>query len=150
MRLFPPAWSITREAVAATELGGYEIQKGRVVMINTYGMHRDPRYFADPERFDPERFTAANEQQLPKHAYLPFGGGRRVCIGNAFAMMEAKLVVATIAQKFHLALASDQLVAPACVFTLRAKYGMRMVATPRPETVAPPVGVSPAVDRPAH
>jgi cytochrome P450 len=131
MRLYPPAWSITRETVAAVELGGYPIEAGHVVIVNTYGMHRDGRYFAEPERFDPERFSADNEKNIPKYAYLPFGGGPRVCIGNAFAMMEARLIIATLLPHFHLTLAPDQKVAPQRVFTLRAKYGMRMIATER-------------------
>ena len=131
MRLYPPAWSITRETVADVEVGGYPIETKHVVIVNTYGMQRDVRYFPDPERFDPERFSAENEKTIPKYAYIPFGGGPRVCIGNAFAMMEAKLVIATIAPHFHLALAPDQQVAPQRVFTLRAKYRMRMIATER-------------------
>ena len=131
MRLYPPAWSITRETVAPVELGGYAIEPKHVVIINTYGMQRDARYFPDPDRFDPERFSPENEKNIPKYAYIPFGGGPRVCIGNAFAMMEARLIIATIAPRFRLALAPDQQVAPQRVFTLRAKYGMRMIATER-------------------
>ena len=101
------------------------------MIVNTYGMHRDARFFPDPDRFDPERFSPENEKNIPKYAYIPFGGGPRVCIGNAFAMMEARLVMATIAPHFRLALAPDQQVAPQRVFTLRAKYGMRMIATER-------------------
>jgi len=136
MRLFPPAWSVTREPIAEVELAGYRLRKGRVVLINTYGIHHDPRFFPDPDRFDPERFSAQNEKLLPRYAYLPFGGGRRICVGNAFAMMEAKLVIATIAQQFELALAPHQKVAPACVFTLRAKHGMQMLVTRRPTRAA--------------
>ncbi len=131
MRLYPPAWSVTRQTVADVTLAGYPIQPGHVVVVNTYGMHHDARFFPDPDRFDPERFRPENEKNIPKYAYIPFGGGPRVCIGNAFAMMEAKLVVATIAPHFRLALAPDQVVAPQRVFTLRAKYGMRMIATER-------------------
>ena len=131
MRLYPPAWSVTRQTIADVDIGGYHIGKGKVVVVNTYGMHLDARYFPDPERFDPERFSPENEKLIPKYAYIPFGGGPRVCIGNAFAMMEAKLIVATIAPQFRLALAPDQQVAPQRVFTLRAKYGMRMIASER-------------------
>jgi cytochrome P450 len=132
MRLYPPAWSITRQTVGDdVVISGYPVKKGSVVLLNIYGMHRDARYFPDPERFDPERFSPENEKTIPKHAYLPFGGGPRVCIGNAFAMMEAKLIVATIAPHFHLSLAPGQQVAPQRVFTLRSKYGMKMIATER-------------------
>jgi cytochrome P450 len=131
MRLYPPAWSITRESIADVELGSYPVEKGHVIILNVYGMHRDARYFPDPLRFDPERFSAENEPSIPKYAYIPFGGGPRVCIGNAFAMMEAKLILATIAPRFHFALAPGQQVAPQRVFTLRSKYGMKMIATQR-------------------
>jgi cytochrome P450 len=132
MRLYPPAWSVTRQTVGDdVVISGYPIKQGSVVILNIYGVHRDARYFPDPERFDPERFSPENEKTIPKHAYLPFGGGPRVCIGNAFAMMEARLIVATIAQQFHLSLAPGHNVEPQRVFTLRAKYGMKMVATER-------------------
>ncbi len=134
MRLYPPAWSITRQAIADVQIGGFTIPKGSVVIVNIYGMHHDARYFADPDRFDPERFRPENEKNIPKYAYIPFGGGPRVCIGNAFAMMEAKLIVATIAPHFHLALAPTQQVTPQRVFTLRAKYGMKMIAAEREKT----------------
>jgi cytochrome P450 len=131
LRLYPPAWGMTREAIADAEIGGYPIKKGSIVVLNIYGVHRDGRFFPDPDRFDPERFSPENEKNIPKYAYFPFGGGPRVCIGNAFAMMEAKLIVATLAPRFHLALAPDQVVAPQRVFVLRAKYGMRMIPTAR-------------------
>lgn len=90
MRLYPPAWGTTRETTADVEMNGFTIKAGSVVLVNMYGIQRDGRYFADPERFDPERFSAENEPKIPKYAYIPFGGGPRVCIGNAFAMMEAR------------------------------------------------------------
>ncbi|MCC6803726.1 MAG: cytochrome P450 [Anaerolineae bacterium] len=137
MRLYPPAWTLTRQTIGDVTIGGYPIGKGKVVVVNIYGMHHDARFFPDPDRFDPERFSPENEKLIPKYAYIPFGGGPRVCIGNAFAMMEAKLIVATIARRFHLALAADQQVKPERVFTLRSKYGMRMIATERVREPAP-------------
>ncbi len=131
MRLYPPAWGTTRESAVPVEMAGYTIKPGSIVLVNMYGVHRDARYFPDPERFDPERFSAENEPHITKYAYLPFGGGPRVCIGNAFAMMEAKLVLATIAPHFHFSLAPEQRVEPKRIFTLRSKYGMRMIARER-------------------
>jgi cytochrome P450 len=134
MRLYPPAWTTSRQTVEEVTINGQPIEKGKIVLLNFWSMHRDPRYFKDPETFDPERFSAERESEIPKHAYLPFGAGPRVCIGNAFAMMEARLVLATLAQRYTLLLAPDQVVQPARFFTLRPKYGMQMVIHAR-ETV---------------
>jgi cytochrome P450 len=131
MRLYPPAWGVTREAIEDVNLSGYRMEKGRIAIANIYGMHRDSHYFPDAEKFIPERFSAENEKHINKYAYLPFGAGPRICIGNAFAMMEARLLLATIAQAFELSLAPGQKVAPERVFTLRPKYGMHMVAKAR-------------------
>lgn len=136
LRLYPPAFSVVREAAQDVTLGGYPLPKGSIILGNIYGIHRDDRYFPNPERFDPERFSPDNEKQIPKYAYLPFGGGPRVCLGNAFAMMEARLVLATIAQKYRLALAPGHEVIPQRVFTLRSKYGMKMVAKQREMALA--------------
>lgn len=131
LRLYPPAFGVTRQTVADTEIGGHPIRKGRAVYVNIYGVQRDARFFPDPDRFDPERFSPENEKQIPKYAYLPFGSGPRVCIGNAFAMMEARLILATVAQKYRLAVAPGHQVVPDRLFTLRPKYGLKMVATKR-------------------
>ncbi|NWF69923.1 MAG: cytochrome P450 [Chloroflexi bacterium] len=131
MRLYPPAWVTTREAVEDVQVGGYTLEKGSIILINIFGIQRDTRFFADPEAFRPERFSAENEKLIPKYAYIPFGGGPRVCIGNQFAMMEAKLILATLAQRFQLRVAPGHVVKPERVFTLRPKYGLRMVVTAR-------------------
>lgn len=136
MRLFPPAWGLTREAIEPVTPGGYPLPKGSLLFINIYGIHRDARFFSEPEKFDPERFTPENEKFIPKYAYLPFGAGPRVCIGNLFAMMEARLILATIARRYTLSLPPEQKVTPERVFTLRPKYGMSMVANVRePEKI---------------
>jgi cytochrome P450 len=132
MRLMPPAWSIQREAREDVEIVGpsgarYLIPQGRDVMMSQYAMHRDPRWFADPERFIPERWTPEFVKGLPKYAYFPFGGGPRLCIGQQFAMMEAMLMVATIAQRFDLALAPNQRIEPQPSITMRPKYGLTMM-----------------------
>jgi cytochrome P450 len=127
MRLYPPAGGVTRQPVRDIELGGRQIAQGSTITIATYVMHHDPKLFSDPERFDPERFSPENEANLHRYAYLPFGGGPRICIGNSFAMMEARLVLMTILQRFHLTLAPNQQVHAEQLFTLRPKGGLKMI-----------------------
>jgi cytochrome P450 len=131
MRLYPPAFTVIREVTTPFTLGGYDFTPGSVIIVNIYGIHRDARFFPDPDRFDPERFAPENEKRLPKYVYLPFGGGPRICIGNAFAMMEAALLLATIAQRWTFRLAPGQVVEPQRKFTIRPKYGMKMIVEPR-------------------
>lgn len=101
MRLYPPAYMIGREAIRDTEVGPYTIRRGEIVVMSQYLLHRDPQYYKDPERFDPDRWLPENCEGLPKFAYFPFGGGRRLCVGEAFAWMEGVLVLATIAQRWR-------------------------------------------------
>jgi cytochrome P450 len=126
MRLYPPAWGVARTVIKEFELGGYRIPAGANVVMSTWVMHRDPRYFPEPEQFDPERWLPEKAQKLPKFAYFPFGGGPRQCIGAAFAMMEATLLLATIAQRFQFRAEPGQIVTPTPSFTLRPKQGIRM------------------------
>jgi cytochrome P450 len=128
MRLYPPAWIVPRLAIANFELGGYHIRKNSVLFTSPYTMHRHPRYYEQPERFIPERWTSEMEKALPKYAYFPFGGGPRVCIGNGFALLEARLILATIAQRWQLVLESDPMPIPEPVITLRPKHGIWMRA----------------------
>jgi cytochrome P450 len=127
MRLYPPAWIITREPTRDTVVGGYRFVKDSFVMISPYVTHRDPRFFESPFTFKPERFEPVRARELPRDAYLPFGDGPHVCIGNAFAMMEAKIVLATVAQQFDLELAAGQEVEPEPLITLRPRGGLQMV-----------------------
>ncbi len=139
MRLYPPAYAIGREALADCEVGGYRVPKGATVFVSQWAMHRDPRFFgADADAFRPERWSADFEAGLPRYAYLPFGGGPRVCIGNRFAMMEAVLLLATIAQRFRLPLASGGEIAPFPSITLRPIGGVpvRLQARQRAATAA--------------
>jgi cytochrome P450 len=129
MRLYPPAGGVMRQPLHDIELGGYAIPKGSNVAVSTYAMHRDPALFPDPLRFDPERFSPENEGHIPKYAYLPFGAGPRICIGNSFAMMEARLALLTILQQWKLTLAPNQRVQAEQLFTIRPKGGLRMVVT---------------------
>jgi cytochrome P450 len=127
MHLFPPAWGISREAIEECEIGGYPVPAGTQLLIVLWAMHRDPRYFNDPEAFDPDRWEGGLAKALPKYAYLPFGAGPRVCIGNAFAMTEAVLLLATIAKEFRLELVPERRrVVPRPSTTLRPGGGMTM------------------------
>lgn len=126
MRLYPPAYVIGREAASACEIGGYEVPKGMQVFMPPWVVHRDPRFFDAPQEFKPERWTPEFINQLPKYAYFPFGGGPRVCIGNAFAMMEIVLILATIAQRFRLELVSRHPVELQPAMSLRPRNGIRM------------------------
>lgn len=132
MRLYPPAWNLMgRQAQRDLELAGYPIKAGSVVLISPYAIHRNPRYWQDPDAFKPERFTPENEKALHKYQYLPFGGGPRVCIGNSFAMMEAALVLATMGQRYQLDLVPGQVVEPVAMVTLFPKEGVQMRLTER-------------------
>lgn len=99
MRLYPPAYVIARRALRAVEVGGHPIDRGTIVFVNIFGMHHDPQFFPDPERFDPERFSPEGERAQTRGAFLPFGAGARICIGNHFALMEGHLALATLAQR---------------------------------------------------
>lgn len=143
MRIYPPAWVTGRQAIADTRVGGYEMPKGSVVNLLFYHVHHDPRWWPEPERFMPERFAPQNEALLNKHAYTPFGGGPRVCIGNAFAMMEARLLLATIAQRFRLTVQPGQRVEMNPLITLNPKGGLPMTVQQRR---ARPVVVQPVLD----
>jgi len=131
MRLFPPAYVIGRRALEDYSLGGYHVPARSLVLVSQYVTHRDVRWWPEPERFDPERFTPERSADRPKFAYFPFGAGTRVCIGEQFAWMEGTLALATIAQRWRLRLASDQVVDTKAVITLRPKFGMRMTPEAR-------------------
>ncbi|HEY6390672.1 MAG TPA: cytochrome P450 [Bryobacteraceae bacterium] len=131
MRLYPPAWAIGRMSKAAFELGGIEIGAKSICILSPYVLQRDARWFPDPERFDPERWTAEARESRPKFSYFPFGGGARVCIGERFAWMEGVLVLAAVAQRWKLRLDPAQRVETLPLITLRTKYGMRMTAVAR-------------------
>ena len=132
MRLYPPAWGISREALKECEIGGCRVPAGTQLFIVMWVLHRDPRYFEDPEMFDPDRWEDGSAKRVPKYAYLPFGTGPRLCIGSSFAMTEATLLLATIAKKFQLrAVAEQQRVGPQPSVTLRPKGGMRMILKER-------------------
>lgn len=132
MRLYPPVWLLTiRSSDQPVTLDGYRIDPGEWIWLTPYVTHRSPRYFSDPDRFDPQRFAPNLEAELPRYAYYPFGGGPRICIGNSFAMMEARLILATIAQRFRLALVPGQEVVPEPEITLSSRHGLMVTVTER-------------------
>jgi cytochrome P450 len=126
MRLFPPAWIIGRRAISEYQIDRYRLPPRSIVFMSPFVMHRDGRFYEQPERFDPDRWTPAFEATLPKFAYFPFGGGARQCIGEQFAWMEAVLVLATLRQGRRLELDAAQRIVPQPLVTLRSKYGMKM------------------------
>lgn len=126
MRLYPPAWWLGREAVEDCQIGGYDVSVGTTVTMSQWVMHRDPRYFDDPDEFRPDRWANGLAKQLPTYAYFPFGGGPRLCIGSSFALMEAALLLATVAQRFRLVHVAEHPVEVLASITLRPKYGMKM------------------------
>ena len=126
VRLYPPAWSLARTAAEDFEIGGYLVPAGSNVVMSQWIMHRDSRFFPSPEQFDPGRWFEEHTQRLPRFAYFPFGGGPRYCVGASFAMMEATLLLAAIAQRFRLRMVPGHKVVPVPSITLRPKYGIKM------------------------
>ena len=124
MRLYPPAYVIGREAIEPFEIGGYAVKKGDQIMVSQYAVQRDPRFFPEPERFNPDRWLDGAADALPRFAYFPFGGGPRVCIGNHFAMMEIAIVLATLAHKLEVQLPSSHEIKLAPLVTLRVTGGL--------------------------
>ena len=125
LRLYPPAWGFSRRALGGDEIGGYHVAKGSLVFVIPFVIHRRRTLFPDPERFDPGRFAPDQEAARPRFAYIPFGGGPRGCIGNQFAMIEAQLIVAAIAQRYRLTVLRDEKIRPEPLITLRPKPGFR-------------------------
>ncbi len=106
--MYPPGYVLARQALGDVRIEGCRISKGTTVLISPYTLHRRPDSFPDPDRFDPERFTPEREARLPRHAYIPFGLGPRICIGNHFALMEGQLLLATLAQRVRFELVPKQ------------------------------------------
>jgi cytochrome P450 len=145
MRLYPPVYTFGREAVNDCVLGGFHVPAGTTLLMSPWVVHRDPRWYEAPEAFRPERWQ---ENQAPKFAYFPFGGGPRLCIGNTFAMMEMVLVLASVARRFRIRVSPEQTVTPEATFTLRPtpiravlekRAAAATEASQRPETATSPV-----------
>jgi cytochrome P450 len=132
MRLYPPAWVMTRRAAERVEIGGYVVPAGSNIIVSPWVTHRDPRFFPDPEVFDPERWSDEKVQAIPRFAYFPFGGGPRACIGNNFALMEAAILLAAVAQRFQISLVAGAAVEPLPSITLRPSNGVPVRLQLRP------------------
>jgi len=141
MRLYPPAWTLGRRVLNDYTVGEYVLPAGSIVLTSPWVTHHDARYFPEPFKFDPERWTPEARESRPKFSYFPFGGGPRVCIGEQFAWMEGVLLIATIAQGWKMRLAPDQIVEPKPMITLRPRYGMRMVIEEREGVSTPEPGL---------
>jgi cytochrome P450 len=131
MRLYPPAHTIARTALGEDRIGGVRVPAGAIITISIYMTHRNPNLWTDPERFDPERFAPAEAARRHRFAYLPFGGGPRICIGNSFALAETQVIVAAVAQHYRVRLAPGHVVQPIGLITLRAKNGIWVTLEPR-------------------
>ncbi len=131
MRLYPPVWAIGREATEDDEVMGYRIPKGSNVMASQWLAHHHPAFWENPAAFEPERFSAERAAGRPRYAYFPFGGGPRMCIGNMFALTEAQLVLATVAQRYRLRLVPNHPIELQPLVTLRPRYGVKVTLEPR-------------------
>jgi cytochrome P450 len=131
MRLYPPAYALGREAIKECEIGGFRVPAGAQLFMFQWATQRDPRFFPEPNRFNPERWTEEFSTSLPKYAYFPFGGGPRACIGNYFAMMEVILLLATIGQRFRFSLVPEHPVNLMPAMSLRPTDGIKVVVESR-------------------
>ncbi|GAC1394884.1 MAG: cytochrome P450 [Chloroflexota bacterium] len=134
LRLYPAGYASMRRALRDVPVAGHVVRRGQLVLVSFYTLHRRPDYYPRPERFDPGRFTPEREKALPRFAYLPFGAGPHICLGNHFALMEAHLVLATLLQRVSFELVPDQRITPEAAFTMRQREGCRMVVRRHPTT----------------
>ncbi len=130
MRLYPPVWAVSRIAATDDVIGGYHIPAKSLILVSPYLVHRHPEFWENPEGFDPERFTPERSAGRPRYAYIPFLAGPHQCIGNEFALLEAQLIVATVAQAYRLHLLPGFPVEPHAIFTLRPRHGLQMTVHP--------------------
>ena len=140
MRCFAPVWVIPRTAVVDDEIDGYRIPKGSTLIVPVNSVHHDPRWWPDPNDFDPSRFLAENAKGRHRFVYLPFGAGQRICIGMSFALMEGTLIAAMMSQRYRFDVVPGHPVEPEATLTLRPRAGIRMIAhrrtLPLDETLA--------------
>ncbi|QTR04523.1 cytochrome P450, partial [Saccharothrix algeriensis] len=139
LRLYPPVYMFTRQPTRDVTIGGHLIPAGSAVVFSPYALHRRPDLFPDPERFDPDRFSPENEAALHRHAYLPFGAGHRVCIGNNHALLSGQVALATMAQRVRFEAVPGHVPVPEPMVTLRPKDGLPMVVRRRTRAAGGPV-----------
>jgi cytochrome P450 len=149
LRLYPSVWALSREAIADYQIGPYFVPKGSSIAFFPYMLHRNPRYFDQPEKFDPDRWRPEAGEGRPRYAYIPFGGGARSCIGESFAWLEGVLTLAMLSQRWWVRLAPGQKLDTVSLLTLRPRRDLRMVLHARPqlaaaEAPAQPVAIAPA------
>jgi cytochrome P450 len=130
MRLYPPVWATVRRAVADDVICGFRVPANAAISIFPYAVHHDPTVWANPEGFDPERFAPEQVKAHPPFAYIPFGSGPRQCIGMGFALLEAQLILATLAQRFAPELIAGHQIQPEPLVTLRPSDGLPMIIRP--------------------
>lgn len=148
LRLYPSAWGLSRSTLEPVEIGGTVLPRNSMVLVSPWTLGRDRRFFPDPLRFDPDRHLPENAATIPHYAYIPFGGGRRTCLGIRFALMEAVIIIASIAQRFHLAPEPGSANGPKSVaFTLRPNGPLRVKLKPRNARLQ--AGGMPASPRPS-
>jgi cytochrome P450 len=126
MRLFPPAWGIGRRSLVDQTIGPYRVPADSIILLSPFVTQRDSRFFEEPDKFKPERWTPEWKASLPQFAYFPFGGGSRRCIGEGFAWTEAILLLATLCQRWRVRLDQSTAVEPHALFTLRPRNGIQM------------------------
>ena len=131
LRLYPPAWALSRMAVADDQIGPYTIPKGDTVVISPYLLHRDPVSWPDPDRFNPDRFAEGRDRERPAYAYLPFGGGPRLCIGNQFALLEMQILLVTFIRAFDVHLVNAASIQPKPLISLRPNRPIQVHLTAR-------------------
>jgi cytochrome P450 len=131
MRMYPPVWAIGREAIGEDEVMGCRVPKGCNLLLSQWLAHHHPAFWENPGHFEPERFSAERASARPRYAFFPFGGGPRMCIGNLFALTEAQIVLATVAQKYRLRVPPDHLIETLPLVTLRPRYGVKVALEPR-------------------
>jgi cytochrome P450 len=136
MRLYPPVWAIGRMAAVDYRIRDYEVPRGSILIMSPYALQRNPKFYPNPERFDPERWRPEAVDARPKFSYFPFGGGTRVCIGERFAWIEGTLILAAVAQKWRFTLEPGFRVEKRALLTMRPRFGMRMQAHARAQCPA--------------
>ena len=146
--MYPPVWVIPRDAIKDDEIGGHRIPAGSTILLNPYITHRHPAFWENPEAFDPDRFLPERSTDRPRHAYFPFGGGPRLCMGVDMAMMEMTLIMAMVVQRHRIHLVSGHREEPECILDMIPRYHVRATLQPQqavtgaPRTPGPSVGAA--------